>query len=422
MTDASSDASVSQAPPLPRAARVPSGLARTGGSEMLLHSGVDLPRFFALHALGAVFPLTAGILLFGWRALGAVALVVGSAAVAWRCWKRIGMRGGQLHLIHCLWFAVLLAMTLPAHLFSGGMRLAPDTDGSAGAMLWPVLVVAGAVLVIFMWLLGGLGSGRVHPVLVTHLLLFVCFADLLTPQYVLQRGSIFFGDLLDAVPGDSRQPISQPWVDAPQIPGHSAIRREPASRQLATFTTGATSLNRTWVSLDSLLRDRMPPLEDLLVGGHPAAIGSGSAIAAIIGGLFLLYRGVIDYRVPLLIFIGAIVAMLLLPVPVLINETDVVRRWLPMRVKGVGWELSLTLVNYELMASPLAFTAFFLATWPAVRPITRRGRTVYALLAGVFSGAYQLYVSVSIGPYLGLLTASLLTPALDKVFRSRTLV
>jgi Na+-translocating ferredoxin:NAD+ oxidoreductase RnfD subunit len=389
---------------------------------MLLHSGVDLRRFFALHALGAVFPLTAGILLFGWRALAAVAMVVASAALARLCWKRIGMRGGQLHLTHCLWFALLLAMTLPAHLFSGSVRLTTHTGGSTDAMLWPVLVVGGAILVMFMWLLGGLGSGRVHPVLVTHLLLFVCFGELLVPRYVLQRGRVFVGDVLDAAPGDAPRPISQPWLDAAQIPGHNAIRIEPASQQLTAFTTGARSVNRTWISLDSLLRDRMPPLEDLLVGGHPAPIGSGSAIAAIIGGLFLLYRGVIDYRVPLLIFIGAILAMLLLPVPVLINETDVVRRWLPMRVKGVGWELSLTLVNYELMASPLAFMAFFLATWPAVRPMTRRGRTVYALLAGVLSGVYQLYVNVAIGPYLGLLTASLLTPAFDKVFRSRTLV
>ena len=49
-----------------------------------------------------------------------------------------------------------------------------------------------------------------------------------------------------------------------------------------------------------LLRDRMPPLEDLIVGGQPAPVGLGSGVAVIIGGLFLLYRGLIDFRIPLL--------------------------------------------------------------------------------------------------------------------------
>jgi Na+-translocating ferredoxin:NAD+ oxidoreductase RnfD subunit len=54
--------------------------------------------------------------------------------------------------------------------------------------------------------------------------------------------------------------------------------------------------------------------------------------------------------------------------------------------------------------------------------MTRRARTIYAILIGVGTAAIQLYVSVSIGPYLALLAVSLLTPTLDKLFRPRTLV
>jgi Na+-translocating ferredoxin:NAD+ oxidoreductase RnfD subunit len=66
--------------------------------------------------------------------------------------------------------------------------------------------------------------------------------------------------------------------------------------------------------------------------------------------------------------------------------------------------------------------AFYLATSPSVRPMTRRARTLYALLVGLLSAGFQLYASVAIGPYLGLLMASLLTPTLDKWFRPRPLV
>jgi electron transport complex protein RnfD len=174
--------------------------------------------------------------------------------------------------------------------------------------------------------------------------------------------------------------------------------------------------------LESLVRDRLPPLEDLIVGGQPAAVGHGSAIALIIGGLFLLYRGLIDFRVPMLIFTTAFVCFLILPVPVVITESSRVMRWFAMRDSSVGLALGVTFANYELMASPLLFTGFFLATAPAVRPVVRRARAIYAVLVGVATAVFQLYVSVSIGPYLALLGVSLLSPTLDRMFRPRALV
>jgi hypothetical protein len=54
--------------------------------------------------------------------------------------------------------------------------------------------------------------------------------------------------------------------------------------------------------------------------------------------------------------------------------------------------------------------------------MARRARAIYAILTGILAAAFQLYIAVSIGPYLALLATSLLTPTLDKVFRPRTLV
>ena len=138
------------------------------------------------------------------------------------------------------------------------------------------------------------------------------------------------------------------------------------------------------ISMETLIRDAMPPLEDLIVGGHPGPIGTSCAIAVIIGGLFMLYRGVIDYRIPLLVVITTFLATLVLPVPVTIHEGVRHWRWLAIRHPGVGAALATTFANYELLASPLLFMAFFLATSPAVRPMARRARTFYAILLGIF--------------------------------------
>ena len=64
----------------------------------------------------------------------------------------------------------------------------------------------------------------------------------------------------------------------------------------------------------------------------------------------------------------------------------------------------------------------YLATAPAVRPMARRARVLYAAAAGALTAIFQLYLSVSWGPYLALLAASLLTPLMDRWFRPRALV
>jgi electron transport complex protein RnfD len=163
-------------------------------------------------------------------------------------------------------------------------------------------------------------------------------------------------------------------------------------------------------------------LEDLVLGGHPGPIGASSAIATLVGGLFLLYRGLIDYRIPLLGCLAAYFAMLLLPLPYSVGEG--VRPWQSLLLSSprADWATAITFVNYQVVASPLLFAALFLATSPSVRPVSFRGRVVFAMALGIASAAAQLYVSVPHGPYVALLVVSLLTPWLDRWLRARPIV
>jgi Na+-translocating ferredoxin:NAD+ oxidoreductase RnfD subunit len=137
--------------------------------------------------------------------------------------------------------------------------------------------------------------------------------------------------------------------------------------------------------------------------------------------LFLLYRGLIDFRIPLFILLVEFAALLILPTPVILSD-QAKWHWIISRQPEVGWATGITFVNYELMASPSLFMAFFLATNASVRPMSRRAQVIFAIIAGAGTAALQLYMSVSVGPYLALLLASLLTPALDMWFRPRPLV
>jgi Na+-translocating ferredoxin:NAD+ oxidoreductase RnfD subunit len=205
-------------------------------------------------------------------------------------------------------------------------------------------------------------------------------------------------------------------------PGAAAVlRRSPAS-QLTAFTRGEPDERRPWLSLDELIRDRMPPLEDLIIGGQPSPLGPASAVAVIMGGLFMLYRGIIDLRVPLLMILTAYVVLLILPVPVVVSAQGPHWRWVAAQEPGVGWSLGITMANYELLAGPMLFVAFYLATAPGVSPMSRRARAVYALLLGTLAAVFQLYLSVQYGAYLALIAAGLLSAWIDRVFRPRPLV
>jgi electron transport complex protein RnfD len=392
-------------------ATVTTGLA----SAPPLHSGMSVCRYYSMHFLGALFPLTAGLMLFGWRAAMATLVVMTSTLLAMWLWRNIGSRGRQLDAAQALWLSMLLALMLPPHLFSGS----PDESGGSP---WPILAFAGGVLVMVLWVLGGLGVGRFHPALVTILLLFIFFQRQMTPHWVLQRGYLVAGDVLRGPLPGSIDSSSEPWIKRRPARGQDSYWLQPPAQHLIAYTTGRLRPERGQVPLHELLRDRMPPLEDLIVAGQPTAIGCASGIAVIIGGLFLLYRGLIDFRIPLFITIVAFGAMLVLPMPTVIREAGTHWRWLAMREPDVRWETAVTFVNYEMMASPILFVAFFLASAPALRPLARRARVLYAILVGLLCAAAQLYLSVSFGPYVALLLGSFASPVFDHWFRPRPLV
>lgn len=382
---------------------------------MLVHGGGTTEQYIGQHVRGAVFPLAAGMFLYGWRVLIVAVVVIGTTLATIGIWRRIGRRGRDVSASHAAWMALLLSLMLPVHLASlTGLQ-------SLGASFW-LLPSCGMLLGIMLWLLRGRSGTALHAAVVVYLLMVPFFHERLVPHYVLHYDRLFIGDALNAPPLDNVPP--EPWWQGRgRATGHDAIQvAVPASEALLQYTLGQRNApGRGIVLLPGLIRDRLPPLEDLVMSGHPGPIGTSSVIFVIVGGLFMMYRGVIDYRVPLLIIVFAFLTWLIFPIPVGITDIGPRWSWLIMRDPSVGHAVAITFANYELAASPLVFMAFFLATAPAVRPLTKRGREIFAILIGLMAGIAQLYLSVAWGPYLALLIGGLLTPVLDRFFTPRPL-
>src|SRR6476469_2398241 len=76
------------------------------------HSGMTVRDYYSMHFQGVIFPFTAGVALFGWRAAAVITLVVLGTAAGIAIWRRIGARGKQLEYAHAMWFSIILALML----------------------------------------------------------------------------------------------------------------------------------------------------------------------------------------------------------------------------------------------------------------------------------------------------------------------
>jgi Na+-translocating ferredoxin:NAD+ oxidoreductase RnfD subunit len=378
---------------------------------------LDVAGYYSLHFPAAIPLLAAAAALYGWAAMATIALLVLSALAALLVWRRVGRRGRLLNPYRCAYMALVLSLALPPHLLEPGH-----------AATWPLVPAAGILLIALTWLLGPLGSGRVQPVLAAYLILISFFLPqgMLTPHRVLRPARVVTGNLFDSERVDAATPRTTPWYRLgrggnPAEPD-AFYFSVPAASELTAYTSGRQQPDRFSVSLEMVLRDRLPPLEDFIIGGEPGPIGASSAMAVILGGLLLMHRGLIDYRIPLLACLAAAAAMAVLPVPVIIKDTGIEWSWLAFRPHDLGYALDATLIIYELLASPLLFVLFFLAPSGQSQPMSQRGKTVYGILIGLLAGPAQLYGSVALGPYVALLLAGLTSVILDRFLSPRALV
>jgi electron transport complex protein RnfD len=132
--------------------------------------------------------------------------------------------------------------------------------------------------------------------------------------------------------------------------------------------------------------ENLPGIYDLFMGNVAGCLGETSALALLIGGIYLLLRGVINWRTPVT-FIGSVAL--------------------------ISWIFGVNPL-YSILAGGLMLGALFMATDYATAPVTPKGQLIMGVGCGVITTFIRLFGGYPEGVSYSILFMNVMTPLIDK--------
>ncbi|CZR96464.1 MULTISPECIES: RnfABCDGE type electron transport complex subunit D [unclassified Clostridioides] len=237
-----------------------------------------------------------------------------------------------------------------------GLLLAFNVPAS---LPWWMCLVGGifAILVVKM-VFGGIGCNFVNPALAARAFLLASFPVAMTAW--TQPGVNWIGKNLDAV--STATPLSF----------------------LKNGAAGLADLSSNGISL-----------ADMMIGNIGGCIGETSAILLLLGGVYLMYKGIINYVIPVFYIATVFILTFLLG----------------------GFNINFAI--YQLFAGGLMLGGFFMLTDYTTSPMTKKGQIIYAVLAGLITTVIRMYGGYPEGVSYSILLVNCLAPLIDKFVRNR---
>ena len=213
--------------------------------------------------------------------------------------------------------------------------------------LWMIIVGSFVAIIVAKQLFGGLGQNFINPALAGRAFLMAAYMPHMAGGFTYPTTNLFGVDVI----------------------------------------ASATPLA---LAADGFITD---PLT-MLIGNHPGTIGETSAIALIIGGIFLIYKKVITWHVPV-VYIGTVFVLTFI------------------------FTGNFDLTVFHLLAGGLMLAAFFMATDYSSSPITPKGKIIMGLGCGFITVLIRLYGGYPEGASYAILLMNLFVPLIDKYTKPR---
>jgi len=348
----------------------------------------------------------AGVALFGLTA--ALWLAIGMSTALLAEWLYAQMSGGRVtaSFDHAVLVGLLVGLTLPVGRYEvGGFE----------PLGWAVPAVASLVAILVgKGVMGGMGNYLWHPALVGRAVAELLYGEQMHPSrwLVLARTCLFA-----KVPRPIEPVEYLGWRLSTPPDGANAWALPRPVDWLRRLADGEISANHE-DPMTFLFRDVLPPWEDTLLGGVGGGIGETCAIALIVGGLYLIYRGYVRWQQPLSVLAGAAAAAAILPIRVGPGG-DLV--WLPGTHVDHALPVGVLYVLFHLTGGELMLCAFFFATDMVASPRTVRGQVVFGFGIGLLTIVLRLYGAMPGAGYWAVLLMNTLVPSIDRRTQRRVM-
>lgn len=283
--------------------------------------------------------------------------------------------------------------------FLTGMLLSYNI--SAGSPWW--LPVMGSVFAIAVGkqVFGGLGNNPVNPALLGRAFLLASWPSLMT-------GSCWIKTLPHKLSVASINGIDPHIIDAklsaiaPKaydlVTSATPLKVAQTLRD-STFVNTLTASHATNLDLTNRMFNSLfdlGTLKALFWGNIGGCIGEVSVFALLLGAIYLLWKNIIEWRIPLF-YIGTVFVL----------------TFLFGGIKGTGYSLMLPV--FHVFAGGLILGAFFMATDYTSSPLTKNGRIFYAIGCGVMTVIIRLIGGYPEGVSYSILFMNVMTPLIDKL-------
>jgi len=230
----------------------------------------------------------------------------------------------------------------------------------AGLPWWIIVIGAVAAMGIGKLSFGGLGNNIFNPALVGRVFLLISFPVQMTTWPVTRQATV------DAV---------------------------SSATPLALIKEGITS----GTPVSQLLQD-MPSASDMLLGNTAGSLGEISALMLILGGLYLLFKKVITWHIPVSV-IGSVAI-----------------------IAGIFWLADpQSYINpvYHLLTGGLMLGAIFMATDMVTSPMTPRGQIIYGVGIGAITISIRLFGAYPEGISFAILIMNAFTPLINNYVKPK---
>lgn len=290
-------------------------------------------RSIMLDVIIALAPaMIASVIIFGLRSLLVIADCVAVCIVSEWGFEKICKKENTVGDLSAVVTGIILALNLPV-----------------GIPLWQAALGSVVAIVVVKQLFGGIGQNFANPAATARIILMTAFSGTMTSWAVPQP----FNMTPDAVTG---------------------------ATPLAMMAKGET--------------ESLPSYLDMFLGNTGGCLGETCALALILGGVYLLIRGVISWHTPVA-FIGTVALMSL------VCGKDVLA---------------------QVLSGGLMIGAFFMATDYASTPATKWGKIIFGVGCGLITILIRFWGNFPEGVSFSLLLMNILTPYIDKLTRSKPLV